>query len=116
MGRMWRICARKRCSRWITRSMTSLNDEGDGAASVIGCPAAAASVVGAGGAEGAGSCESAGNDDSNIKQRDSEPTWSVRIKTLGRSLCQLENNMQDDGGIGWLAILERRLESYLLGG
>ena len=40
----------------------------------------------------------------------------MRIKTLETTLCQLKNNMQDDGGIGWLAILSRRLKTNLFGG
>jgi len=59
------------------------------------------------------SCDSAGKDDTNTNQRERKLSWTMRIKTLDNSLCQLENNVQDDGGIGWLAILCRRLKTNL---
>src|SRR5271154_5475311 len=114
MGCMWRICARNRCSLWMTRSITSLKDAGGGAESLPPlCPAALFDVTW--GAEGTESCESAGKDDTNTNHSESKPTCTIRIKTFGSNSCQLKNNMQDDGGIGGVAIPRRRLETNLFG-
>lgn len=40
----------------------------------------------------------------------------MRIETLETTLCQLKNNVQDDGGIGWLAVPCRRPKTNLFGG
>src|ERR1022692_2176156 len=99
-GRMWRIWARKKCSRSTTRSMTSSNEAGGGEDRVAAlCPAGAGSIVAAGGAEdGAGaedaaggaedvesrggSCGSAGKAQTNKRKNESEPARKIRIKTF----------------------------------
>src|SRR5271156_4087205 len=55
----------------------------------------------------------AGNDQTNSDRNDNR---KIRIKTFADKLCQLKNNVQDDGGIGGLAILHRRLEVNLFSG
>src|SRR5580704_1797127 len=119
MGCMWRIWARKRCSRCTTRSKTSSNDAGGGAdtAPPAVCPAGVASVVAAGGAEDVGSCETAGNDQTNHRKNESKPTWIIRIQNpSGNKLRHLKNDVQNDGRIGRLPILHCWLELNLFGG
>jgi hypothetical protein len=70
----------------------------------------------AGGAEDVGSCDPAGNDQAKNRKNESELTRKIRINPSVSNLCQLKNNVQDDGGIGWLAIPHRRLEVNLFGG
>ena len=104
--------------------MTSLNETAGGVERVCApgpAGAALAALAGngedaAGSAEDAGSCDTEGKATAKENKNVNKPTWRIRIKTFWEHLCQLENNMQDNGGIGWLAVPHRRLEMNLLGG
>src|ERR1700691_1923520 len=119
MGCIWRIWARKRCSRWTMRSKTSSNEAGGGADTgppALG-PAGVASVVAAGGGEDVGFCETAGNDQTNHRKNESKPAWKIRIQNpSGNKLRHLKNDVQNDGRIGRLPILHCWLELNLFGG
>src|ERR1700728_1300888 len=109
MGRMWRICARKKCSRWITRSITSLKDEGGGGgAGIAGSlwPGESLPVTCA----GAASWERAGKQETDRHHRESKTTRQMRIETFKLSSRELEDNVQNDGRIRWLSILKCGLE------
>src|ERR1700728_4480162 len=120
MGRRWRICARKKCSLWTTRSMTSLNEAGGGGEIVPGfCPAAAASFVTALVVEDV-SWDSAEIDSAEIdnpsNNNESNLTREIRIRGTFLTLRQLKNYVQNDSGISRLAILHCWLEVNLFRG
>src|SRR5271156_18894 len=89
MGCMWRICARKRCSFWMARSITSLKDAAAGAESPPLCDDS--SLPPAGEEEDAESCASAGRKDTKINQNENKPICKLRIKYLrGEQVMPIE--------------------------
>src|SRR5258708_17219618 len=81
MGRIWRIWARKRCSRWTTRSITSLKDDGAGENVPALC---------GGGTDEVEPCGNAGNAPSRNRVNARKPTWKIRITPFWERTTPIE--------------------------
>src|SRR5437870_9166501 len=86
MGRIWRIWARKKCSRCTTRSITSFIDTAAGCESwadgaSLGMSAAAVGCVEAACVAEAVSCATAGKKDAN-RNRERKVDWKILINTF----------------------------------